>query len=64
MMPLGRVGESEEIAGPLVFLVSDLASFMSGQTRCRDYDTVRLPSIPSWKCALPVSLPPWGRKHA
>jgi NAD(P)-dependent dehydrogenase (short-subunit alcohol dehydrogenase family) len=31
-MPLGRMGEPEEIAGPLVFLVSDLASFVSGQT--------------------------------
>jgi NAD(P)-dependent dehydrogenase (short-subunit alcohol dehydrogenase family) len=30
--PLGRFGEPEEIAGPLVFLVSDLASFMTGQT--------------------------------
>ena len=31
-MPLGRWGESDEIAGRLVFLVSQLASFMSGQT--------------------------------
>ena len=31
-MPLGRWGESDEIAGPLVFLVSQMASFMSGQT--------------------------------
>jgi NAD(P)-dependent dehydrogenase (short-subunit alcohol dehydrogenase family) len=30
--PLGRFGDPEEIAGPLVFLVSDLASFMTGQT--------------------------------
>ena len=30
--PLGRFGTPEEIAGPLVFLVSDLASFMTGQT--------------------------------
>jgi 2-deoxy-D-gluconate 3-dehydrogenase len=30
--PLGRFGVPEEIAGPLVFLVSDLASFMTGQT--------------------------------
>jgi NAD(P)-dependent dehydrogenase (short-subunit alcohol dehydrogenase family) len=29
---LGRFGEPEEIAGPLVFLVSDLSSFMTGQT--------------------------------
>jgi NAD(P)-dependent dehydrogenase (short-subunit alcohol dehydrogenase family) len=31
-MPLGRWGEPEEIAGPLVFLVSKLSSFLSGQT--------------------------------
>jgi 2-deoxy-D-gluconate 3-dehydrogenase len=30
--PLGRAGLADEIAKPLVFLVSDLASFMSGQT--------------------------------
>ena len=30
--PLGRFGTPEEIAGPLVFLVSDLAGFMTGQT--------------------------------
>lgn len=31
-MPLGRWGTPEEIAGPLVFLVSKLSAFMSGQT--------------------------------
>ncbi|MFA5883490.1 MAG: SDR family NAD(P)-dependent oxidoreductase [Acidimicrobiia bacterium] len=30
--PLGRMGEPEEIAGPLVFLVSELSSFVTGQT--------------------------------
>ncbi|HUP74161.1 MAG TPA: SDR family NAD(P)-dependent oxidoreductase [Acidimicrobiales bacterium] len=30
--PLGRFGTPDEIAGPLVFLVSDLAGFMTGQT--------------------------------
>lgn len=30
--PLRRFGTPEEIAGPLVFLVSDLAGFMTGQT--------------------------------
>ena len=30
--PLGRYGVPFEIAGPLVFLCSDLAGFMSGQT--------------------------------
>lgn len=31
-MPLARWGDPEEIAGPLVFLVSKMSSFMSGQT--------------------------------
>ena len=31
-MPLARWGDPDEIAGPLVFLVSKLASFMTGQT--------------------------------
>lgn len=30
--PLSRAGFPDEIAGPLVYLVSDLSSFMSGQT--------------------------------
>jgi NAD(P)-dependent dehydrogenase (short-subunit alcohol dehydrogenase family) len=30
--PLGRFGTPEEIAGPLVFLVSDLATFITGHT--------------------------------
>lgn len=31
-VPLGRWGRPEEIAGPLVFLLSKLSSFMTGQT--------------------------------
>jgi NAD(P)-dependent dehydrogenase (short-subunit alcohol dehydrogenase family) len=31
-VPLGRFGEPEEIAGALVYLVSDLSSFVTGQT--------------------------------
>jgi NAD(P)-dependent dehydrogenase (short-subunit alcohol dehydrogenase family) len=31
-VPLGRWGKPEEIAGPLVFVLSKLASFMTGQT--------------------------------
>jgi NAD(P)-dependent dehydrogenase (short-subunit alcohol dehydrogenase family) len=34
--PLGRFGTPEEIAGPLVFLVSDLASFVTGHTVVAD----------------------------
>lgn len=30
-IPLGRVGETRDIAGPAVFLVSDAASFVTGQ---------------------------------
>jgi 3-oxoacyl-[acyl-carrier protein] reductase len=30
-IPLGRVGEPEEIAGPILFLASDLARFLQGE---------------------------------
>ena len=30
-IPLGRPGTPEEIAGPIAFLASDLASYMHGQ---------------------------------
>jgi NAD(P)-dependent dehydrogenase (short-subunit alcohol dehydrogenase family) len=30
-VPMARGGTPEEIAGPLVFLLSDLSSFMTGQ---------------------------------
>jgi len=30
--PLGRVGEPEELVGPVVFLVSDMASCVNGAT--------------------------------
>jgi NAD(P)-dependent dehydrogenase (short-subunit alcohol dehydrogenase family) len=30
-IPLGRTGTPEEIAGPVVFLASDLAAYMHGQ---------------------------------
>lgn len=34
--PLGRFGSPDEIAGPLLFLVSDLSSFVTGQTIVAD----------------------------
>src|SRR6185369_15829248 len=30
-IPLGRVGETKDIVGPAIFLVSDAASFVTGQ---------------------------------
>jgi NAD(P)-dependent dehydrogenase (short-subunit alcohol dehydrogenase family) len=38
-VPLARWGRPEEIAGPLVFLLSDLAGFMTGQTLVVDGGT-------------------------
>jgi 3-oxoacyl-[acyl-carrier protein] reductase len=30
-IPLGRVGKSDEIAGPILFAASDLATFVTGE---------------------------------
>jgi len=30
-IPLGRAGTAEEIAGPILFLASDLATFITGE---------------------------------
>jgi 3-oxoacyl-[acyl-carrier protein] reductase len=31
LIPLGRAATAEEIAGPILFLASDLANFMTGE---------------------------------
>jgi L-rhamnose 1-dehydrogenase len=31
-IPLGRIGQPEDLVGPAVFLASDAAAFVTGQT--------------------------------
>jgi len=35
-IPLGRVGETDDIAGPAIFLCSDAAAFITGQVLAID----------------------------
>lgn len=40
-MPLGRIGETDEQANAVLFLLSDEASFITGQTLCVDGGMIR-----------------------
>ena len=42
-MPLGRIGETDEQANAVLFLLSDEASFITGQTLCVDGGMIRKP---------------------
>jgi NAD(P)-dependent dehydrogenase (short-subunit alcohol dehydrogenase family) len=39
-VPLRRFGRTEEIARPMLFLLSDMSSFMTGQTLVNDGGTL------------------------
>lgn len=42
-MPLGRIGETDEQANAVLFLLSEEASFITGQTLCVDGGMIRKP---------------------
>jgi NAD(P)-dependent dehydrogenase (short-subunit alcohol dehydrogenase family) len=42
-MPLGRLGSTEEQADAVLFLLSDAAAFITGQTLCVDGGMIRKP---------------------
>jgi len=42
-MPLGRIGQTDEQAEAVLFLLSDAASFITGQTLCVDGGMIRKP---------------------
>ena len=44
MLPLGRRGSAEEIAGAVLFLLSDLAGFVTGQALAVDGGATARPS--------------------
>ncbi|MEU9839778.1 SDR family oxidoreductase [Actinomadura sp. NPDC048032] len=44
-MPLGRIGEPEDIANAAVFLAGDASSWMTGQTLVVDGGATIRPSI-------------------
>ena len=35
-LPVGHIGQPEEIAGPVLFLASDLSTYMTGQNLIAD----------------------------
>jgi NAD(P)-dependent dehydrogenase (short-subunit alcohol dehydrogenase family) len=42
-MPLGRVGDTNDQAEAVLFLLSDAAAFITGQTLCVDGGMIRKP---------------------
>lgn len=54
--PIGRTGQPEEVASLVVWLASDEASFVTGQTWAVDGGRMSKLSLPAWSLQFEVAL--------